>query len=402
MPAGWPRPRWARSARRAWRRGETSVADRRGACHRAGRRSRAAGSARGQASHVGTARRDRRTDLLGGSCLGGGHRGRRCTGPVARRRARCWNSIAPGHLDEVQDLAAQGLAAARRTGDLTEIHESVFMQLLGATILGDFDEFDRIEQERAPAASGANVYRDNWSSASPSEPRKLLLTASSDAAERPSSMPRRSAAASARRSALAGSTLQDLAPLVAAAGRPSGRADRAGGGEGQGEKSSWPGTHRWPAGSRRGRSHRRTRCAHRRGPRPCHGCCLRAGLALPIVTGRSVFWNARLALAAELRSGRRRSASDHGPRGALAGWSSLQANYSTLMYLGPLRLLGRLKPPCGRARLRHRAPRRVARSASSTAVGASRRRWSRAERAPATARSSAGRIPVTSSVPTHC
>ena len=31
-------------------------------------------------------------------------------------RARCWNSLAPGHLDEAVELAAQGLAAARRTG----------------------------------------------------------------------------------------------------------------------------------------------------------------------------------------------------------------------------------------------------------------------------------------------
>ena len=60
--------------------------------------------------------------------------------------------MAPGHLDEAVELAAQGLAAARRTGDMTEIHESIFTQLLVATILGDFDEFDRIERDRAAHA----------------------------------------------------------------------------------------------------------------------------------------------------------------------------------------------------------------------------------------------------------
>ena len=85
-------------------------------------------------------------------------------------RARCWNAMTPGHLDEAVDLAAQGLGAARRTGDLTEIHESIFTQLLVTTILGDFDEFDRIEQERAAQAErerrprqlelGANIPRE--------------------------------------------------------------------------------------------------------------------------------------------------------------------------------------------------------------------------------------------------
>ena len=51
---------------------------------------------------------------------------------------------------------------------MTEVQESIFTQLLVATILGDFDEFDRIERDRA-AQAGASVDPGNWNSASASE-----------------------------------------------------------------------------------------------------------------------------------------------------------------------------------------------------------------------------------------
>jgi DNA-binding CsgD family transcriptional regulator len=264
-------------------------------------------------------------------------------------RARCWNSLAPGHLDEVQDLAARGLAAARRTGDLTELHESVFTQLLGTTILGDFDEFDRIEQERAAASERERLPRQLELGVT-LRTRKLLLTGEFDAAESAilHAEEIRSRLGSSQR-ALAGSTLQaiwlrwwqrrvdhldELTELVEAKGRErevllAGHTPLT---------RRFTGEHDLIVGL----------AALTAGDLDRAGCCLRVGLALPLVTGRSVFWNARLALAAELAL-----AVDDRPRitalrDALAGWSGLQANYSTLMYLGPCDFyLGRLEAAHG-------------------------------------------------------
>ena len=97
-------------------------------------------------------------------------------------RVRCWNALAPAHLDEAVDLAARGLAAARRTGDFIEIHESVFTQLLIATILGDFDEFDRIERERTAQAERGRRPRQLELGVG-IRARKLLLSGEFDAAE---------------------------------------------------------------------------------------------------------------------------------------------------------------------------------------------------------------------------
>ena len=187
---------------------------------------------------------------------------------------------------------------------------------------------------------------------------------------------------------------------MAAAGRPSGRADRAGGGEGQGEKvllaghtpltRRFTGEHDLIVGL----------AALTAGDLDRAGCCLRAGLALPLVTGRSVFWNARLALAAELAL-----AVDDRPRitalrDALAGWSGLQANYSTLMYLGPCDYyLGRLEAAHGEL---GSAIELLDDGALGFVDGVGARPQAMVTRAELRRRSSAGRIPVTSSVPTHC
>lgn len=259
-------------------------------------------------------------------------------------RVRCWNALAPAHLDEAVDLAARGLAAARRTGDFIEIHESVFTQLLIATILGDFDGFDRIERERSAQAERERRPRQLELGVG-IRARKLLLSGEFDAAEsaileaealydrfgssqralpiwplqaiwlrwwqhrfdRLDELTEQVAVKNNARAALFGGTRSvprqlftqdDL--IVGLAALTAGDLDRA-------------------------RS------------------CLDKGLPLPIVVGRCLFWNARLALAAEVALAVDDRARISALRDALAEWSGLQANYSVAIYLGPCDYyLGRL------------------------------------------------------------
>jgi DNA-binding CsgD family transcriptional regulator len=258
-------------------------------------------------------------------------------------RVRCWNALAPAHLDEAVDLAARGLAAARRTGDFVEIHESVFTQLLIATVLGDFDGFDRIERERTAQAERERRPRQLELGVG-IRARKLLLRGEFDAAEsaileaealydrfgssqlalpvwtlqaiwlrwwqhrvdRLDELTEQVAVKNNARAALFGRatsvprelfTQDDL--IVGLAALTAGDLDRA---------------------------------------RSCLD-----GLPPPIVVGRSLFWNARLALAAEVALAVEDRARISALRDALAEWSGLQANYSTAIYLGPCDYyLGRL------------------------------------------------------------
>jgi DNA-binding CsgD family transcriptional regulator len=264
-------------------------------------------------------------------------------------RARCWNALVPGHLGQAVDLAAQGLAAARRTGDLTEIHESVFTQLLVRTILGHFDEFDRIERERAAQAERERRPRQLELGAM-IRARKLLLNGEFDAAERAILQAEElyNRFGSSQR-ALAGSTPQAIWLRWW-----QHRVDRLD------ELTEQVVVKRDERAALLARTTPRARqivaqddlmiglAALTTGDLDRARSCLRDGLAVPIVPGRSVFVNTRLALAAELAL-----AVDDRPRisalcDALAEWSGLQANYSVGFYLGPCDFyLGRLQAAHG-------------------------------------------------------
>jgi DNA-binding CsgD family transcriptional regulator len=259
-------------------------------------------------------------------------------------RARSWNALAPGHLDEAVDLAAQGLAAARRTGDLTEVQESIFTQLLVTTIRGDFDEFDRLEHELAAQAARECLPRQLELGVGV-RARKLLLSGEFDAAERTilEGEELHNRFGSSQR-ALAGSTpqaiwlrwwqhrvdrLDELTEEVAAK-----RDERA-------------------ALLARTTPFARQFTAHddliiglaalTTGDLDRARSCLRDGMALPIVTRRSVFSTARLALATELALAVDDRHRISALRDALTEWSGLQANYSAIIYLGPCDFyLGRL------------------------------------------------------------
>lgn len=264
-------------------------------------------------------------------------------------RARAWNSLAPGHLDEAVDLAAQGLAAARRTGDLAEVHESIATQLLVSTIRGDFDEFDRIEQELAAHAARERLPRQLELGAAV-RARTLLLSGEFDAAERTilEGEELHDRFGSSQR-ALAATTLQgiwlrwwqhrvdrlDELTEEVAAKREERVALLA---------RVTPFARQFTASD----SLLIGLAALTTGDLDRARSCLRDGMALPIVTRRTVFWTASLALATELAL-----AVDDRPRisalrDELTEWSGLQANYSAAIYLGPCDFyLGRVQAAHG-------------------------------------------------------
>jgi len=263
-------------------------------------------------------------------------------------RARCWNAMVPGHFGEALDFAAQGLAAALGTADESEIYEHGFLLMFANTILGDFDEFDRIDQVRAALAGRERLPRQTELGLA-FLARRLLLSGEFDAAESTilQAEELNESFGSSQR-ALAPSTVQaiwlrwwqhrvdrldELTEQVAVqrdemrallTGQPPSARSFS-------ESDLIIGLAVLTAGDLdRAKS------------------CLRDGLALPIVTGGSVWWNARLPLAAELALAVEDAPRISALRDALAAWSGLQANYSTLIYLGPCDYyLGRLEAAQG-------------------------------------------------------
>ena len=263
-------------------------------------------------------------------------------------RARCWNAMVPGHFGEALDFAAQGLAAALGTADGSEIYEHGFLLMFANTILGDFDEFDRIDQVRAAMAGRERLPRQTELGLA-FLARRLLLSGEFDAAESTilQAEELNESFGSSQR-ALAPSTVQaiwlrwwqhrvdrldELTEQVAVqrdemrallTGQPPSARSFS-------ESDLIIGLAVLTAGDLdRAKS------------------CLRDGLALPIVTGGSAWWNARLPLAAELALSVEDAPRISALRDALAAWSGLQANYSTLIYLGPCDYyLGRLEAALG-------------------------------------------------------
>src|SRR5262245_7323323 len=263
-------------------------------------------------------------------------------------RARCWNAMAPGHLDQAREFAAQGVAAALGTADESEVYEHGFLLMLAATILGDFDEFDRFDQARAAMAGRVRVPRQTEHGLV-FLARRALLNGEFDAAEstildveelndRLGSAPRALAP-----SALQGiwlrwwqhrvDRLDELTEQVAVQrdetrGLLLGQAPSA---RSFSESDLVIGLAALTAGDlQRARS------------------CLRDGLALPIVSARSVVWNARLPLAAELALAVEDTPRISALRAALATWSGLKANFYTVIYLGLCDYyLGRLEAALG-------------------------------------------------------
>jgi len=263
-------------------------------------------------------------------------------------RARCWSAMVPGHFHEALDFAAQGLAAAVGTADASGIYEHGFLLMLAATILGDFDEFDRIDEGRAALAGPERLPRQTELGLT-FLARRALLRGEFDAAEsailQAEELQERFGSSQAT---LAPSTLQaiwlrwwqrrvdrldELTDEVAVQrdemrDRLTGQAASA---RSFSESDLMIGLAALTAGDLdRAQSY------------------LRDGLVLPIVTGGSVFWNARLALATELALAVEDAPRISAVRDALIEWSGLQANYTTAIYLGPCDYyLGRLEAAQG-------------------------------------------------------
>jgi predicted ATPase len=263
-------------------------------------------------------------------------------------RLRCWIALTPGHLDEAVDLAAQGLAAALRTGDPSDIYDIGFMHLLIAAIRGDFDEFDRIERAGAAMAERGRRPRQ-MEVVVAMRARKLLLQGEFDAAE----------SAILQTEELYyrfGSSQRALAPSTPQAiwlrwwqhrvDRLDELTDHI---EAKANERAVLLAGATPLARRFTENNLMVGLAAlTAGDLDRARSCLRDELALPLLTGVSVFWNTRLALAAELALALNDRPRIAALRDALAAWSGLQANYSTIIYLGPCDFyLGRLQAAQG-------------------------------------------------------